>query len=44
VKKNGMAQVLKRHYPEVAPALEGVENPFAPWKAIAGEKVKIAKK
>jgi len=36
VRHNGFASVLKRHVPEVAPALEGVENPFAPWKAVAG--------
>jgi Animal haem peroxidase len=27
-----MIDVLKRHYPALAPALEGVENAFAPWK------------
>lgn len=27
-----MSDVLLRHYPELAPALEGVENAFAPWK------------
>jgi hypothetical protein len=34
VKENNMTTVLKRNYPELAPALEGVKNPFAPWKAI----------
>jgi 2,4-dienoyl-CoA reductase-like NADH-dependent reductase (Old Yellow Enzyme family) len=34
LKKNGMLQVLRRHYPQVAPALEGVENAFAPWRKI----------
>ena len=28
---NGMASVLVRHYPKLAPALHGVANPFAPW-------------
>jgi hypothetical protein len=28
---NSMRSVLLRHFPELAPALEGVENPFAPW-------------
>jgi hypothetical protein len=28
-----MATVLKRHYPELAPALEGLDNAFKPWKA-----------
>lgn len=27
-----LAKVLLRHYPELAPALEGVANGFAPWK------------
>jgi hypothetical protein len=35
VRHNGFASMLKRHLPELAPALEGVENPFAPWKALA---------
>jgi hypothetical protein len=35
VRDNGMATVLKRHVPELAPALDGLENPFAPWKAAA---------
>jgi hypothetical protein len=34
VRNNGFASVLKRHVPEVAPALEGVKNPFAPWKTL----------
>jgi hypothetical protein len=29
-----MGDVLERHYPEVAPALEGVDNAFAPWKRV----------
>jgi hypothetical protein len=24
--------VLLRHFPELAPALAGVANPFAPWQ------------
>ena len=27
-----MLDVLRRHHPELAPALEGVENAFAPWR------------
>jgi hypothetical protein len=27
-----MIDVLKRHYPELAPALRGIDNAFAPWK------------
>jgi hypothetical protein len=37
VRYNGFTSVLHRHVPEVAPALEGIANPFAPWKAIAGK-------
>jgi hypothetical protein len=29
---NTMTTVLLRHYPELAHALAGVRNPFAPWK------------
>ena len=34
---NGMATILKRHFPQLKNALDGVENPFAPWKAVAGQ-------
>src|SRR5437588_5334566 len=34
ISDNGMASILTRHFPDLAPALEGVENPFAPWKAV----------
>ena len=30
-----MRTVLLRHFPELAPSLEGVENPFAPWKRVS---------
>ncbi|MDF2748941.1 MAG: putative peroxidase [Gaiellaceae bacterium] len=30
-----MSDVLLRHYPELAPALDGVENAFAPWKRVS---------
>jgi hypothetical protein len=33
---NGMLQVLRRHYPQLSPALEGVTNAFAPWKTLTG--------
>jgi hypothetical protein len=29
-----MADVLLRHHPELAPALEGCENAFAPWNTV----------
>jgi hypothetical protein len=36
VESNTMRDVLLRHFPELGPALEGVANPFAPWKAVGG--------
>jgi hypothetical protein len=33
---SGMKDVILRHVPQVADAFEGVENPFAPWKAVNG--------
>ncbi len=35
VRDSGMREVLLRHLPELEPALEGVANPFAPWKRVA---------
>lgn len=32
VESTTMTDVLLRHHPQLAPALEGVANPFAPWK------------
>jgi hypothetical protein len=32
VVNNSMRSLLLRHFPELEPALEGVANPFAPWK------------
>ncbi|MDA5284491.1 peroxidase family protein [Streptomyces sp. Isolate_45] len=32
VDRNSMVTVLLRHHPELAPALDGVSNAFAPWK------------
>jgi heme peroxidase len=32
VDDNSMRSLLLRHFPELEPALQGVENPFAPWK------------
>src|SRR4029450_1387453 len=32
VKKNSMLTVLRRHYPQLAPALAGLQNAFHPWK------------
>jgi hypothetical protein len=36
VAENGMRSVLLRHFPQLAPALEGVPNPFAPWRRVGG--------
>jgi len=37
---NDMSSVLLRHYPELAPALRGVKNAFAPWNRLPiGRKV-----
>ncbi|MUL82446.1 MULTISPECIES: peroxidase family protein [unclassified Mycolicibacterium] len=33
VRDNDMRSVLLRHFPELAPAIAGVANPFAPWNA-----------
>ena len=35
VENNTMVDVLLRHYPELAPALEGSKNAFAPWRKLA---------
>lgn len=31
IENNGMVSVLLRHYPQLRPALRGVENAFKPW-------------
>jgi hypothetical protein len=36
VRKNTMLDVLRRHYPQLAPALEEVNNAFHPWKPVTG--------
>jgi hypothetical protein len=43
VKNNGLATVLRRHVPEIAPAFEDIENPFAPWRAVAAQREPRAK-
>ena len=32
IENNSFVSVLRRHYPELAPALYGVENGFQPWR------------
>jgi len=40
ISDNDMTSVLLRHYPELAPALRGVTNAFAPWNKLPlGRKV-----
>jgi hypothetical protein len=34
IEESTMIDVLKRHYPELGPALAGVENAFAPWQRV----------
>jgi hypothetical protein len=36
LKQNTMLHVLRRHYPQLGRALEGVTNAFAPWKTLTG--------
>jgi hypothetical protein len=35
IDRNSMLTVLRRHLPELAPALQGVDNAFNPWRATA---------
>jgi hypothetical protein len=34
INENSMVTVLLRHFPELEPALRGVENGFAPWRRV----------
>jgi hypothetical protein len=34
IDRNGLASVLLRHAPALAPALRGVSNPFTPWNQV----------
>jgi hypothetical protein len=34
VEGNSFRTVLLRHFPELAATLDGVANPFAPWKRV----------
>ena len=34
VESNNMRSVLLRHFPELEPALRGIQNPFAPWNRV----------
>jgi hypothetical protein len=35
IRNNAMKSVLLRHFPELGPALEGVNNSFSPWNVVA---------
>ena len=35
IRNNSMKSVLLRHFPELAPAFEGVINAFAPWRPVS---------
>ncbi|KAI1881096.1 hypothetical protein JX265_001336 [Neoarthrinium moseri] len=39
VQNNTMVDVLCRHFPELRPALNGVDNAFAPWKKLGTSKL-----
>jgi len=34
INNNSMKSILLRHVPELAPALDGIANPFAPWNSL----------
>jgi hypothetical protein len=36
LRKTTMLDVLKRHYPALRPALDGVDNAFKPWRPVNG--------
>jgi hypothetical protein len=36
IRRNSMLHVLRRHFPQLTPALDGVTNAFHPWKSVAG--------
>jgi Animal haem peroxidase len=46
VTKTKMKDVLLRHYPELAPSLEGMPNAFLPWHRVSpdGEPSKVTKR
>lgn len=34
IRNTGMKEVILRHHPKLAPAFQGVRNPFAPWRRL----------
>jgi hypothetical protein len=43
IRINTMLHVLRRHYPQLAPALEGIDNAFVPWKKLTGPRADPAR-
>src|SRR5687767_6297743 len=39
IRKNTMLSVLRRHFPQLTPALSGIENAFRPWNVTKGPAV-----
>jgi hypothetical protein len=39
INENDMQSVLLRHFPQLAPALHRVENAFAPWRTVVGQRL-----
>ena len=44
IKENSMLTVLKRHYPDLAPALRGVDNAFKPWRTSTLQEVPVPRR
>ena len=42
IEDSSMGTVILRHYPELAPALAGAKNAFAPWRKVAVESPRLA--
>jgi hypothetical protein len=42
VNNTKMKDVILRHYPQLAPALEGLPNAFLPWHRVGGEDGRVA--
>jgi hypothetical protein len=42
IENSSMSTVILRHYPELAPALAGKDNAFAPWNKVMAEPPRLA--
>jgi hypothetical protein len=38
IRENSMLTVLLRHYPELEPAVRGLDNAFSPWRAVGSDQ------